>query len=248
MRFRVVGPGRAGGSFQAALTQQGWECVGVITRADSPEFAADDVDLVFITVHDDSIDTVANAIRPTDAVLVHTSGAKTLDVLAPHHRTASVHPLISLPDPAVGSERLLANATFAVAGDPIAWKIVNTLGGNPIEVAEELRATYHAAACVAANHLVAVCAQVERLAATANVPASAYWEMMALTLDNVRAVGATKALTGPAARGDLATIAAHLDAIGPSERDLYLTVCDAAATLAGHETPPSSELRDEPNL
>ncbi len=245
MRFRVIGPGRAGRSFQAALTSKGWNCVGVISRGESVKDAAADVDLVLVTVHDGSIAAIAAAIEPGEAVLVHTSGAKTLDVLAPHPRVASVHPLISLPDPDVGAARLLDDATFAVAGDPVAWQIVAALDGKPIEVTEELRPVYHATAAVTANHLVALCGQVERLAAMAGVPVSAYWEMMALTLDNVRASGAAAALTGPAARGDLATVAAHLRAIGPDERNLYLTLSDAAAKLAGRPLSISEELSDE---
>lgn len=247
MRFRIVGPGRAGRSFQAALSNQGWDCVGLVSRGESVENAAVDTDLVLVTVADDAIAAVAAAIEPTNAVLVHTSGAKTLDVLAPHQRVASVHPLISLPDPTTGAARLLGGATFAVAGDPVAAEIVAVLNGKPIEVAEESRAVYHAAAAVAANHLVAVCGQVERLAAAAGVPASAYWEMMALTLDNVRATGAAEALTGPAARGDLATIAAHLEGIGSAEQQLYLTLCDAAAALAGRAVPISEELSNQLN-
>jgi len=108
-------------------------------------------------------------------------------------------------------------------------------------VPDDRRAVYHAAAAVAANHLVALCGQVERLAAAAGVPAAAYWELMALTLDNVRAAGAAAALTGPAARGDLATVAAHLAAVDPAEHRLYLALADAAAHLASRP-PPSSTL------
>ncbi|MGH1489087.1 MAG: DUF2520 domain-containing protein [Acidimicrobiales bacterium] len=237
-----MGPGRAGESFRQALVGQGWHCVGIISRNDSPADAARGADVVLVTVPDDTIASVAAAIAPADAVLIHTSGAKTLDVLAPHDRTGSVHPLISLPGATVGSERLLAGATFAVAGHPTATDIVAALGGHPIAVPDELRATYHAAASVAANHLVAICGQVERLASKAGVPAAAYWEMMALTLENVRASGAKPALTGPASRGDLETIAAHLQAIGEPEEDLYLTLADAAAALAGQDTPISQQL------
>jgi predicted short-subunit dehydrogenase-like oxidoreductase (DUF2520 family) len=205
-----------------------------------------DVDLVLITVPDDEIAQVASTIEPGDAVLVHVSGAKSLEVLRPHRRVASVHPLISLPNAEIGAARLTAGATFAVAGDPVATTIVGALGGQAIEVADDARAIYHAAASVAANHLVALCGQVERLAIAAGVPPSAYWQLMALTLDNVQGSGAAAALTGPAARGDLTTIAAHLAAIEPTERQLYLTLCDAAGFLAGRSRPLSEELSPDP--
>ena len=38
--FRVVGPGRAGGSLVAALTAAGWESAGLLGRADDPTAGA----------------------------------------------------------------------------------------------------------------------------------------------------------------------------------------------------------------
>ena len=237
MEFRLIGPGRAGSSLRRALVERGWTCVGVLGRADDPTAAARAVDAVIVAVPDDALAGVAQAIAPAEAALVHLAGAKTLAVLAPHRRRASVHPLVSLPDPVVGSQRLLAGATYAVAGDPVARRMVEAVGGTAIEVADDRRAVYHAAAAVAANHVGALCAQVERLAASAGVPADAYWDLMARTFDNVRTGGAAAALTGPAARGDLATIAAHLDALDPAEHSLYLELADAAARLAGRPEP-----------
>lgn len=241
MDFRVIGPGRAGASLRDALERSGWVCRGSLTRSDDPVAAASDVDLVVIAVPDEAIAGVAARVAPGPGVVVHLSGATTLGPLAHHRRHGSVHPLVSLPDPRTGAERLLAGATFAVAGDPLTREVVCALGGRAITVPDELRALYHAAASVGANHLVALCAQVERLADRVGVPPDAYFELMTRTLDNVRAVGASRALTGPAARGDLDTLAAHLDAIGPAERELYLVLADAASALAGRP-PPSPDL------
>jgi predicted short-subunit dehydrogenase-like oxidoreductase (DUF2520 family) len=235
MRFAVIGPGRAGLSLRAALVDRGWQAVRTLGRGDDLGAAAADVDVVFLAVPDRHIAAVAAEIRPGPAAVVHLSGAKTLEVLLPHDRRASLHPLVSLPDPTTGAARLVANAVFAVAGDPVAGHTVAALGGRAIEVPDEQRALYHATAAVAANHLVALAAQVERLAERAGVPATAYWELMDRTLDNVAAHGAAAALTGPAARGDRATIEAHLTAVGDHERSLYLALSDAAAELAGQD-------------
>lgn len=198
-----------------------------------------------VAVPDDSIVPVARSVRPGSAALIHLSGAAALDRLDPHPRRGSVHPLVSLPDPETGADRLADGATFAVAGDPLTTTIVEALGGQAIEVADEHRAIYHAAAAVASNHLVALCAQVERLADEARVPVDAYWELLARSFDNVRAVGASAALTGPAARGDHATIAAHVAAIGADEAEFYLAAADAAARLAGQRLP-SAAIGPEP--
>ncbi len=235
--FRVVGPGRAGGSLGRALSSQGWSWIDSLGRNDDKTAAAAGVDVVLLAVPDDAIAGVAQAIAPGTAVLLHLSGAKSTKDLAHHPRHGSVHPLVSLPDPEIGAQRLLDGAIFAVAGDPLARSVVEAVGGTAIEVPDQDRARYHAAATVAANHLVALCAQVERLADTAGVPVSAYWSLMASTIDNVAATSPAEALTGPAARGDLETIARHLAAIDPTERPLYLALADAAARLADQPTP-----------
>jgi predicted short-subunit dehydrogenase-like oxidoreductase (DUF2520 family) len=221
----IVGLGRAGGSFRTALTEVGWTVVTDAGRA---------VDLILLTVPDGAIADVAASIPPTDAVVAHVSGACDLDVLAPHPRIGSIHPLMSLPDPETGSRRLLDHCTFAVDGVPLMAEIVADLGGRAIEVPGPKRALYHATATIAANHLTALCAQVESLAAEVGVPVDAYWTLMSTTLDNIATVGPAAALTGPAARGDWDTISAHLAALPTDDdRALYLALCDRAARLAG---------------
>lgn len=233
----MIGPGRAGRSFAAALAEVGWEATGVHGRPDPLRGLARGNDLVLIAVPDDSIAEVAAAIEPGTAAVVHASGSKGLDVLAGHARRASVHPLVSLPDPTIGAKRLRGGGVFAVAGDPIAREVVTALGGEAIEVGDDQRAVYHATAAVAANHLVVLCAQVERLAATVGVPVAAYWDLMTGTLDNVSRMGAVSSLTGPAARGDVSTLVAHVHSLPPDEHALYVTLATHAAALAGRALP-----------
>jgi pantoate--beta-alanine ligase len=101
------------------------------------------------------------------------------------------------------------------------------------EVAEEHRVAYHAAASVAANHLVALLGQVERIAATAEVPLDAYLPLVRATVEDVVAVGPAAALTGPVKRGDRQTVERHLAALDPAERPAYQAFADQAARLAG---------------
>lgn len=243
-RFAVVGPGRLGRAMAAALGGRGWIEHGTYGRHDRPSGLADEVDVVLLTVPDDAIQAAAAAIAPGRGAVVHTSGATDLSALAPHERVGSIHPLVSIPDPATGASRLTSGIVFAVAGDPVTTEIAEVLGGRPIRVPDERRALYHATAAVAANHLVVLCAQVERLAAQAGVPVEAYWALMTTTLANVGRNGALPSLTGPASRGDHATIRAHLDALPSGERPLYRALADEAARLAAAR--PSADTTTSP--
>jgi predicted short-subunit dehydrogenase-like oxidoreductase (DUF2520 family) len=229
--LRVIGPGRAGTSLSRALHDAGWDIAPPLARGDDPTLAAAGVDLLVIATPDAAIAEVAAAVRPGDAVVAHLSGSLGLGALAPHARRAAVHPLVALPNPEVGARRLVG-ATFAVTGDPIGHAVVAALGGTLLDLADEDRVAYHAAACIASNHLVALLGQVERVAAQARIPLSAYLDLVRSTVENVADLGPAAALTGPAARGDADTIARHLETIDAEDRAAYAVLAEQCRSLA----------------
>jgi predicted short-subunit dehydrogenase-like oxidoreductase (DUF2520 family) len=238
--IRIIGPGRAGTSIAAALAALGWDVVGFLGRHDDLVDAAVGVDLLVIATPDDTIPAVAAAVRPrSDTTVLHLSGSLGLDALAPHPRRAALHPLVPLPNALVGAERLASGVTFAVAGEPVATDIVRALGGRVVEVADGDRATYHAAACIAANHVVALLGQVERVAAEAGLDVAAFLPLARAAIDDVAALGPKAALTGPAVRGDWATLSRHLDALPKAERPGYQAGAALAMQLA--QSPVTTE-------
>ena len=193
----------------------GFESRGALGRHDCLADAARGVDLVVIATPDDSVPRVAGRIAPVDSTaVVHMSGSLGLDVLGDHRRRGSLHPLVPLPTPAVGAERLASGITFAVAGDPITGRMADALGGRVVHVEDGDRATYHAAAAIAANHLVALIGQVERVAATIGLPLDAFAGLIHAAAADALSLGPRRALTGPAARGDWETVERHRSALG----------------------------------
>ncbi len=229
---RIIGTGRAGQSFAAALDSVGWNVDQVIGRGQSVLGAADGTDLVLICTPDDAIKSVAAAIWLGDAVVAHVAGSLGLTPLEPHERTAAIHPLVSLPDVQRGANRLLDSCWFATDGDPLVEDVVRDLGGRSFQIAESDRAIYHAAACVAANHVVALLGQAERLASGIGVPSGAYADLARSALADVDTLGAPAALTGPVARGDMATIARHRAALPVDELATYDAMVAEAQRLA----------------
>ena len=223
LAVRVIGPGRAGRSLAAALGT-----ADVLGRNDDLARAADGCDLVVIATPDSVIAGVASVIEPVaTTVVAHMAGSLGLDVLAPHARRASLHPLRAL---ATG-ESDLRGGWWAVAGDPLVRDVVGLMDGRVVEVADRDRAKYHAAAAVASNHLVALLGSVERIAAEAGVPLEAYLDLVRQTVDNVERLGPADALTGPVKRGDWATVERHLAALPEGERTAYQALADLAQRL-----------------
>jgi predicted short-subunit dehydrogenase-like oxidoreductase (DUF2520 family) len=255
--FALVGPGRAGSAVACALAARGWRPAAVAgrtpdapsTRAVAARLAAPAVevadagreaDVVIVATPDAAIAaaavTLAPALRP-GALVVHISGASTLHELdgvllaRPDVEVGSLHPLQSLPSADVGQRRL-AGAWCAIDGSPRVEKIALTLGMRPFRVDVGDRVRYHAAACVASNHVVALLGQVERLAVQAGVPFEAFLPLIRGTVENVDELGPAGALTGPVARGDDETVARHVDALPDDERDGYEALVREARRLA----------------
>ena len=223
--LRVIGPGRAGTAMSRALEAAGWSVAPALGRRDDLSRAAAGADLLLVATPDGVVADVAATVRPVaTTVVAHLAGSLGLDVLATHERRASVHPLVSIPT----GDTDMRGAWFAVAGDDLAAKVVADLGGTAVVVDDEHRATYHAAACIASNHLVALLGQVERVAEGAGVPLAAFLDLARQSLDNVAARGPADALTGPVRRGDWSTVLRHRAALPTDEVDAY----DAGVALA----------------
>ena len=235
--IRVIGPGRAGRSLARALDQVGWG-VELLGRRDDLERAAHGVDALVVATPDGAIGPTASSVAADPStVVVHLSGSLGLDVLGAHPRRASLHPLVPLPDAVTGAKRLLDGITFAVSGDPMARRMAQALGGRTVEVDEGRRAAYHAAACVAANHVVALLGQVERIAASAGLDLATFLDLTRAAVDDAARLGPERALTGPAARGDWGTLRRHLDALAPDERPAYRAGVALAMRLSAGEPP-----------
>jgi predicted short-subunit dehydrogenase-like oxidoreductase (DUF2520 family) len=246
---RVIGPGRAGLSLSRALVGTSFRVVGVLSRHEDQADAARGVDVLVLATPDDAVAGVAAGVRPDPGCAVmHLAASLGLDALAPHARRASLHPLVPLPNPAIGSARLGSGIAFAVAGDPVAEEMALALCGRPFAVADDDRAAYHAAACVAANHVVALLGQVERIAAAAGLELDAFLALSRAALDDVARLGPARALTGPAARGDWATLERHRRALAEAERPGYLAGVSLANRLAAQEPTPRPAAGADPEV
>jgi predicted short-subunit dehydrogenase-like oxidoreductase (DUF2520 family) len=207
--IHVIGTGRAGAAIRARLAQRGVR----VTDGRDPDPAAD---LVLLCVPDMAIPEVAAAI-PIGPWVAHISGATRLGALDPHRRRFSVHPLQTLTRER-GPEQL-DGAWGAISGeadDSLArarW-LAETLGLRSFEVADADRTLYHAAAVISGNFLVTLHDVAVRLLSEVGAPDEAIVPLMARTIEN------RFDLTGPIARGDWATVEAHLEVLAERAPDL----------------------------
>jgi predicted short-subunit dehydrogenase-like oxidoreductase (DUF2520 family) len=222
------------------------------TAVAGPQAVGDAADLVFLTVPDAAIGPVAQSVAwRTGQAVVHTSGVDSLASLAAARQAGalvgSLHPLQTFaPSPAADPLAPFAGITCALEGDaallPRLEALVAVLGARSLRLPAEAKPLYHAAAVVASNYLVTLlhlAAELwdafgvdERTAIAALLP------LVQGAVDNVAAHGPGRALTGPIARGDLATVERHLAAIErgrPEALPPYRALALATLTLARSE-------------
>jgi predicted short-subunit dehydrogenase-like oxidoreductase (DUF2520 family) len=215
----VIGTGRAGGAIRGRLAERGLR----VTDGREADPAAE---LVLLCVPDHVIGEVAGAV-PIGPWVAHVSGATRLAALDPHERRFSAHPLQTLTRDR-GPEQL-DGAWGAISGETeealarARW-LAEALRLRPFELADADRTLYHAAAVIGGNYLVTLHAVAERLLREAGAPAEAIVPLMTRTIEN------GFDLTGPIARGDWATVDAHIAALeerAPDLAPLYRVLAEA---------------------
>jgi len=244
----IVGAGRVGRALGRRFRELGWKIGPVVTTNESTarkavrfigsglpfgriSEAVLAAEVFLICTPDDAIDqAVSDLAQAASAslrgrIFLHTSGAQGSDVLqALKERGASVgsmHPLQSFSGVAVPS---FEGRLFILEGDMqavrVARKMARSLGGAPIRLATEKKPLYHAAASMAAGHVLAVEeAAVQMFASLGIKRRLAVRSLLPLTrqvLDNFESLGPRSAWTGPLSRGDFKIVRAHLDALRDS--------------------------------
>ena len=215
----VIGSGRVGSAVSARLRERG------------VELREDGAALVLLCVPDAAIPEVAGALEPGPWI-AHTSGGTPLSALDPQTRRFSLHPLQTFTLER-GPEQL-DGAWAAVSGESDealeqGFRLAETLGLHPFELADADRPLYHAGAVFAATFMVTLHDAAAELLTTAGAPAEALEPLMQRTIDNGFAP------TGPFVRGDRGTIERNLDAIRerrPELEPLYRSLAAATEELA----------------
>lgn len=222
--FHIVGRGRMGEALCAAMRDSGLVTCGPLGRG----AVASDAAVVLLCVPDREIDAAAALIAP-GALVGHVSASADIGLLKPHERFV-MHPLLSV----IGAGAQFAGATAAIDGSTprglaVASALAERLGMRPVVVPASQRALYHAAASAASNFLITLEKMAEDLATRAGLDRGALVPLVRATVDNWARLGAQRALTGPIARGDVATAERQREAVASAAAE-HLPLWDALAS------------------
>jgi len=265
LKVGVISAGRVGTALGVALERADHVVVACsaisaasLRRAhrwlpDTPIRPVDEVaahsELLLLAVPDAELATLVAGLAATSAVrpgtiVVHTSGANGVGILAPLTEQGciplAIHPAMTFTGADEDIVRLTDTCFGVTAADEIGYAIGQSLvleiGGEPFRVREDARMLYHAALAHASNHLVTVVADsVEALRAAlrgqellgqelvgdgpGGIAERVIAPLARAALENTLIRGQA-ALTGPVARGDAAAVARHLAALAEVDPEL----------------------------
>jgi predicted short-subunit dehydrogenase-like oxidoreductase (DUF2520 family) len=249
-RIGIIGSGRAGSALGAALASAGHPVTGVTARSRasleraarllpgvpvlSPGEVTAQADIVLLAVPDDAIRAVAASLELTaEQYVIHLSGAHGTAVLQTRAIPVALHPPMTFTGDRPDLTGLTFTATAPDQARPVVERIVKGLGAGLQWVAEEQRAQYHAGVVHGANHLTTLVAQALDVLRAAGIedPAATLRPLLTATLDNTLRSG-HDALTGPIARGDVETVAAHLAVLRGRTAGTYAELAGATVERA----------------
>ena len=215
-----------------------------------------DAQVILLTVSDAALAPLGRRLAKLRSswrgkVVLHTCGALPSAVLAPFKRRGaaigSLHPFQTVPDAQTGS-RNLVHSFWAIEGDAhaceVAALLARLLDGIPFRIRPSRKTLYHAAAVLSCGGVVALLDQSARLLRSVGVPAGIVRPILGRfvteTIGNFVRLGARRALTGPAVRGDWETIEKHLRALrryAPEVVEVYEPLERAMERLARRRQP-----------
>jgi len=189
-------------------------------------------DLLWLAVPDASIVEVSNQLAKRSnipPIVLHASGALSSDAIsslaARGVHTGSAHPMMTFVP---GEPPSLRGAWFALEGAPQAIRaaraIAKALEARCFTIQPASKILYHAFGTMLSPMLATELQAAERIGLQAGItPRDVRRIMEPIVLRTVRNVlrnGAGNSFSGPLARGDVNTVAAHLNAISETEESL----------------------------
>ena len=184
-----------------------------------------DCDLIIIAVKDDAIGEVVEKLNNYKGVLVHTSGTQNLSVLQSVENYGIIYPLQTLTkdyDVDFKTVPVLINASTTKVKDKLR-SIAQKMSDVVIECSDEDRRYIHMNAVYVSNFVNVMLQIGEKLLGKKSLDISILEPLVRETINKAFSMGAEKALTGPARRGDLETINKHVELLknDVEEKEIY---------------------------
>ncbi len=252
MRYSVIGTGNTAWFIAKKMYDAGHQCAAIYGRDTDKTAAlanavsgtakplqdgvADDVDVCIIAISDNAIVEVCNHISLTKALLLHTAGAVSIDVL----QQAAVNygvlwPIYSIVKNNLPDTRNIPTVfeTNTVNNIPLLSAVAQSFTDVLYEADGDKRKTLHVAAVFSnnfTNHLFSI---AERICKEKNLPFALLLPIIQQTVSRIENTSPALQQTGPAKRGDIVTQTNHLQLLENQENwvEVYKAISASIAAM-----------------
>ena len=183
-----------------------------------------EADLYIIAVSDDSISIVSEQIPYKNKLVVHTSGAISLEAIASNNRKGVFYPLQTFTkNKAVNFKTIPICLESQNASDyQLLQKVAQSISDSVFTINSEQRKALHLAAVYVnnfSNHLYKI---GNDICIENNVPFEILKPLIQETAEKIMRLSPNEAQTGPAIRNDIETISAHLSLLSDeNQKNIY---------------------------
>ena len=239
----IVGAGNLSWHISLGLQKAGVEIVGVYNRTKanaeglayklntkvvSSFKAFRNCDLILLLVNDDAIKIMAGELNQIDAIIAHTSGNTSLEMLFPHKKIGVFYPLQTFSK---GAELELKKVPFLVEGnnDEVEnglFDLASRLSTKVYKITSLQRRRLHVAAVFANNFTNHMLKQSYDICKENDIPFEVLYPLIDETVAKIKAMSPAKAQTGPAIRKDNKTIEIHQNLLDGVHLELYKLISD----------------------
>ena len=187
-------------------------------------------DLLIIAIKDDAIEELSTELPATDALLVHTSGIKDLNVLKKHERRGILYPLYSF----YSTEKIsLKGVPFLVESNSaedakLLQTFAHQLSGNSHEISAKEKEQLHVAAVFANNFTNHMMTRAFDLLDVKSLDKEILLPIIKQSCLNWMEGNAKNHQSGPALRNDKQTLKTHLEKLNDKQsKELYTLISES---------------------
>ena len=194
-------------------------------------------DIYLIAVKDDAIPQIVKGLKRHVALVVHTAGAVSMDILENFPRRGIFYPL----------QTFSKNKEVDFRSIPICLEASNEknlllleeLAGSISEkfyrINSEQRKSLHVAAVFVSNFVNSLYAQGEAICRENNIPFEILQPLILETAKKITVMSPGEAQTGPARRNDIKVIQSHLSMLKEDQKEIYSVLTQSIQNLYGKE-------------
>ncbi len=194
-------------------------------------------DIYIIAVKDDQILNVSEKLNAGDALVVHTAGGISIDLLNTHRRTGVFYPLQTFSK---ARPIEFANIPICIESNNIndlqlLEVLASELGGKFFHINSIQRKSLHVAAVFVSNFVNYLYTEANQICNRNDIPFEILVPLIRETAHKVSLMDPREAQTGPAKRNDLKVIEAHLEQLNPEQKKIYSLLTQSIQNLHGKE-------------